>query len=79
MKFFIDSADLAEIREAAGWGVVDGVTTNPSLIAATGRPYHAVIREICDTVDGPVSELTTRSAVPTAMGTARTLLASLAS
>ena len=55
MKFFIDTADLAEIREAAGWGIVDGVTTNPSLIAATGRPYHAVIREICEAIDGPVS------------------------
>lgn len=55
MKFFIDTADISEIREAASWGFVDGVTTNPSLIAKTGRPYADVLREICDTVDGPVS------------------------
>jgi len=55
MKFFIDTADVNEIREAATWGLVDGVTTNPSLIAKTGRPYADVLREICDTVDGPVS------------------------
>jgi len=55
MKFFIDTAYVNEIREAATWGLVDGVTTNPSLIAKTGRPYADVLREICDTVDGPVS------------------------
>ncbi|HVN64385.1 MAG TPA: fructose-6-phosphate aldolase [Candidatus Binataceae bacterium] len=55
MKFFIDTADVAEIREAASWGLVDGVTTNPSLMAKTGRPYHDVLREICEIVDGPIS------------------------
>jgi transaldolase len=55
MKFFIDTADVNEIREAATWGLVDGVTTNPSLIARTGRPYADVLREICETIDGPVS------------------------
>jgi transaldolase len=55
MKFFIDTADITEIREAASWGIVDGVTTNPSLISKTGRPYEQVLREICETVDGPVS------------------------
>jgi transaldolase len=55
MKFFIDTADVNEIREAASWGLVDGVTTNPSLIARTGRPYADVLREICEAVDGPVS------------------------
>ncbi len=55
MKFFIDTADVNEIREAASWGLVDGVTTNPSLIAKTGRPYAEVLREICDIVDGPIS------------------------
>ena len=55
MKFFIDTADVNEIREAASWGLVDGVTTNPSLIAKTGRPYADVLREICEIVDGPVS------------------------
>ncbi len=55
MKFFIDSADVNEVREAADWGLADGVTTNPSLIAKTGRPYADVLREICQIVDGPVS------------------------
>ncbi|HZO82202.1 MAG TPA: fructose-6-phosphate aldolase [Candidatus Binataceae bacterium] len=55
MKFFIDTADINEIREAVSWGLVDGATTNPSLIAKTGRPYADVLREICDAVDGPVS------------------------
>ncbi len=55
MKIFIDSADVAEIREAASMGVVDGVTTNPSLVAKTGRPFRDVIRDICEIVDGPIS------------------------
>ncbi len=55
MKFFIDTADVKEIKEAASWGLVDGVTTNPSLIAKTGRQYEEVLREICGLVDGPIS------------------------
>ena len=55
MKFFIDSADVNEVREASDWGLVDGITTNPSLIAKTGRPYADVLRELCQMVDGPVS------------------------
>lgn len=55
MKFFIDSADVKEIRAAAEMGFADGVTTNPSLIAKTGRPFEETIREICTIVDGPVS------------------------
>lgn len=55
MKFFIDTADVGEIRELAQTGMVDGVTTNPSLIAKSGRPMAEVIKEICDMVDGPVS------------------------
>ena len=55
MKFFIDSADIAEIRQAAEWGLVDGVTTNPSLVAKTGRTYREIIRDITEVVDGPVS------------------------
>ena len=55
MKFFIDSADVNEIKEAASLGLADGVTTNPSLIAKTGRPYADVLREICQIVNGPVS------------------------
>lgn len=55
MKFFIDTANVKEIREAASIGVVDGVTTNPSLIAKEGRDFKEVIREICSIVDGPIS------------------------
>jgi transaldolase len=55
MKIFIDSADLAEIKDAAAMGVIDGVTTNPSLVAKTGRSLEAVVREICEVVDGPIS------------------------
>jgi len=55
MKLFIDTADVGEIREAHSWGVLDGVTTNPSLVAKTGREHETVLREICDIVDGPVS------------------------
>jgi len=55
MRFFIDTADVNEIREASSWGLVDGVTTNPSLMAKTGRAYEEVLREICDIVDGPIS------------------------
>lgn len=55
MKFFIDSANVDEIAMAASYGVLDGVTTNPSLIAKSGRPFHTVIEEICQLVDGPVS------------------------
>lgn len=55
MKIFIDTADIAEIRDAAAMGLVDGVTTNPSLVAKTGRPLKDLIVEICDVVDGPIS------------------------
>ncbi|MBL8838549.1 MAG: fructose-6-phosphate aldolase [Alphaproteobacteria bacterium] len=55
MKFFIDTADIAEIRELAATGLVDGVTTNPSLIAKSGRKFVDVVREICAVVPGPVS------------------------
>ena len=55
MKFFIDTADVKEIREAAAMGLVDGVTTNPSLVAKSGRKFRDVLFEICDIVKGPVS------------------------
>lgn len=55
MKFFIDTADINEIRAANQRGWVDGVTTNPSLIAKSGRDFHEVIKEICKEVPGPVS------------------------
>ena len=55
MKFFIDTADVNEIREAHELGLVDGVTTNPSLIAKSGRKFKDVIKEIASIVDGPIS------------------------
>ncbi|MFQ5928189.1 MAG: fructose-6-phosphate aldolase [Acidobacteriota bacterium] len=55
MKFFLDTANIEEIREGVSMGIVDGVTTNPSLVAKEGRDLEEVAREICDLVDGPVS------------------------
>lgn len=55
MKFFIDTANIDEIKEANSMGMVDGVTTNPSLIAKEGRDFEEIIREICEIVDGPIS------------------------
>ncbi len=60
MQFFIDTADIGQIREAMAMGMCDGVTTNPSLVAKTGKPFKTVIAEILDVVPGPVSlEVTT--------------------
>lgn len=55
MKFFVDTGDIAEIRDLASTGLLDGVTTNPSLIAKAGKPFIPLIEEICSVVDGPVS------------------------
>lgn len=55
MKFFIDTANIQEIRDAARLGILDGVTTNPSLVAKEGRKFEDVIAEICTIVDGPIS------------------------
>jgi len=55
VKLFIDTANVGEIQEAASWGILDGVTTNPSLVAKEGRSYHALVAEICGIVPGPVS------------------------
>ncbi|EQK44429.1 MULTISPECIES: fructose-6-phosphate aldolase [Paraclostridium] len=55
MKIFIDTANINEIKEANTWGIIDGVTTNPSLIAKEGRDLQEVINEICSIVDGPIS------------------------
>jgi transaldolase len=55
MKFFLDTANLDELKKGAAWGVVDGVTTNPSLIAKEGVPLQEQIRKICEVVDGPIS------------------------
>ncbi len=55
MKFFLDTADIEQIRTANSWGILDGVTTNPTLISKTGRPFKEVVKEILEEVDGPVS------------------------
>lgn len=55
MKFFLDTADVKEIKRINALGLVDGVTTNPSIISKEGRPFEEVIKEICSIVDGPVS------------------------
>ena len=55
MKFFLDSANLEEIKRASAWGIIDGVTTNPSLIAKEGVPVEDHIRRICDIIDGDIS------------------------
>ena len=55
MKLFLDTADVAQIKDAWSWGIIDGVTTNPSLVAKTGRKFETVLAEICDIVDGPIS------------------------
>lgn len=55
MKFFIDTADINEIREAASYGILDGVTTNPSLVAKTGKDYKSLVAEICEICPGPIS------------------------
>jgi len=55
MKIFVDTADLDEIRELTSWGIIDGVTTNPTLVAKSGRSFKEVIDEIFDIVDGPIS------------------------
>ena len=55
MKIFVDTADLDEIRELASWGIVDGVTTNPTLVKKSGRSFNEIIEEIFKIVDGPIS------------------------
>ncbi len=59
MKLFLDTANVDEIKQAVDWGILDGVTTNPTLVAKSGRPHHQVIEEICKLVDGPISAETT--------------------
>jgi transaldolase len=65
MKFFIDSGDTAEIKQANEMGIIDGVTTNPTLVAKSGKPFEALIREICGIVDGPISAEVTGLDAPT--------------
>ncbi|MBC6405545.1 MAG: fructose-6-phosphate aldolase [Rhodospirillales bacterium] len=77
MKFFIDTADLAEIEVLSATGLVDGVTTNPSLVAQSGRPFLQAVREICAVVPGPVSAEVTATDHETMLAEGR-LLAGLA-
>lgn len=74
MKFFVDTADLSEISELAETGLLDGVTTNPSLVAKTGRNFLDVVAEICRVVPGPVSAEVTATDYPTMMREADRLL-----
>jgi transaldolase len=55
MKFFVDTADVSEIRELAETGLLDGVTTNPSLVLKANRPYRDILKDVCEVVPGPVS------------------------
>ena len=71
MKFFIDTGDVGEIREAHAMGLVDGVTTNPSLIAKSGRKYRDVVVEICEIVNGPISAEVLSTTYDEMMGEAR--------
>lgn len=75
MKFFVDSADLDEIRDLAATGLLDGVTTNPSLIARSGGALFDVIRRICDLVPGPVSAEVTATDTETMLAEGRKLAA----
>ncbi len=75
MQFFIDTADVGEIRSLAATGLVDGVTTNPSLVAKTGRDFFEVVREICAIVPGPVSAEVADTEVDTIVAEARILAA----
>jgi transaldolase len=73
MKFFIDTADIDEIKDLADTGLVDGVTTNPSLAAATGKSFLDLIKDICAVVDGPVSAEVTATDFATMMKEAEVL------
>lgn len=75
MKFFLDTADVAEIKEAASWGILDGITTNPTHVAKAGRGFVEIIGEICEVVDGPVSAEVTATDFDGIMRQGRTLAA----
>jgi transaldolase len=75
MKFFVDTADTGDIKELAATGLLDGVTTNPSLILKAGRPMKDVITEICDLVEGPVSAEVTATEAEAMIAEGRTLAA----
>ena len=73
MKFFIDTANVGEIKKAKALGVVDGVTTNPTLIAREGRPFEEVVIEICSIIDGPISVEAVSQTAPEIIKEAREL------
>lgn len=73
MQLFLDTANLDEIRDAVSWGVIDGVTTNPSLIAREGRDFVDTIHQICEMVDGPVSAEVVAQDAPTMIAEGRLL------
>src|SRR5512136_473486 len=73
MKFFLDTANLDEIREVASWGILDGVTTNPSLCAKEPVKFEDLIKEICRIVPGPVSVECVSDKSPDIIGEARRL------
>src|ERR1700735_5440910 len=73
MKIFLDTADVKTIREAWDWGVIDGVTTNPTHVSKTGRVPAEVYREICDIVDGPISLETISLTAPEILAEGRQL------
>lgn len=75
MKFFVDTADIAEIAELNETGLLDGVTTNPSLVAKTGKDFVSTIKEICKIVDGPVSAEVTATDHATMLAEGRKLAA----
>ena len=75
MKFFVDSADIEAIADLAATGMVDGVTTNPSLVAKSGRDFKALIGEICQTVKGPVSAEVTATDADAMLAEAKELAA----
>ena len=75
MRFFLDTANIAEIKEVAQFGLLDGVTTNPSLIAKEKQNIHSVIREICEIVEGPVSAEVIGTTAPEMIAEGRVLAA----
>ena len=75
MKFFVDSADIEAIGDLAATGMVDGVTTNPSLVAKSGRDFKELIGEICQTVKGPVSAEVTATDADAMLAEAKELAA----
>ncbi len=77
MKLFVDTADLNEIKELASWGILDGVTTNPTLVAKSGYSFTEVIKKIFTLVDGPISLEVMSEQAPSMVKEAKTLVASV--